>query len=311
MVLSLVLSVVLISQHLDLDGRLFSHISESFNSKIFHTDWHSDLFFPKAFFGGMFISITMTGMDQEMMQKNISCRSLAESQKNMVTFSFVMVIVTLLFLVLGVLIWDYAATQPGLLEALKSKTMLTDELFPTIALNSLGTVSALFFIIGLISAAYPSADGALTALTASFCIDFLGFNNPAKGWTEERSTRVRKIVHISFAFLLLIVMLVLNVVNDRAIIGMILFLASITYGPLLGLFAFGILTKRSVRGWGVVIACCIPPLICYLLRTTAKADTTGQFLGGYKFGNELLIINGLLTFTGLWLISKKAEPALA
>ncbi|HLG02680.1 MAG TPA: sodium:solute symporter [Bacteroidia bacterium] len=305
MLLSLVLSVILISTKLDFSGGVMQHIFESDNARIFNTDWQSGLFFPKAFFGGMFIAITMTGMDQEMMQKNISCKNLGESQKNMVTFSFIMVLVNLLFLVLGVLLWDQAATQPEMLENLTNKNMRTDELFPTIALKQLGTVSALFFIIGLISAAYPSADGALTALTASFCIDFLGFNQPGKFQSEARKMQIRKIVHICFAVILLLVMLVLQAVNDRAIINTILFLASITYGPLLGLFAFGILTRRSVQGWKVVFTCLVPPVICYVLSTIASADKTGDFLGGYKFGNELLILNGLLTFAGLFFISRK------
>ena len=305
MLLSLVLSVVLIAKemHFDFSG-LFKHIAESPNAAVIGHGWKTAGFFPKAFFGGMFIAVTMTGMDQEMMQKNISCKSLGEAQKNMVTFSVVMVLVNLLFLSLGVLIWNHATAHPELSTAIANKTMSSDELFPTIALTQLGTVSALFFIIGLISAAFPSADGALTALTASFCIDFLGFNETSKRRSEAEKTRIRKIVHIGFAILLLFALLVLKIVNDPTIIQLILFLATITYGPLLGLFAFGILTKRSAKGWGVVIACCIPPVICFCLRTIAKNDTTNTFLGGYKFGNELLILNGLLTFIGLLLVSQ-------
>jgi len=172
----------------------------------------------------------------------------------------------------------------------------------------LGTVCGLFFIIGLISAAYPSADGALTALTASFCIDFLGFNHEEKGWTEERRTKVRKQVHIAFSILLFVTLLILKALNDRSIIDLILFLAAITYGPLLGLFSFGILMKqRTVSGPVVVAICILAPAICFLLNfmTTLKSET--PFLGGYKFGNELLIINGGLTFIGLWLISKRTQ----
>lgn len=306
MLLSLVLSVFLITKemHFNFSG-LFKHIAESSNATIFNCDWKSVGFFPKAFFGGMFIAVTMTGMDQEMMQKNISCKSVGEAQKNMVTFSVIMVLVNLLFLSLGVLLWNHALANPEMSAALADKSLLTDELFPTIALQQLGTVSALFFIIGLISAAFPSADGALTALTASFCIDFLGFNDPSKKRTEIEKVRIRKITHITFSVLLLGVLMLLKVFNGPAIIQLILFLATITYGPLLGLFAFGILTKRTVKGWAVVIACVIPPIICFCLRTMAKNDLTGEFLGGYKFGNELLIINGMITFVGLLLISKK------
>jgi Na+/proline symporter len=317
MLVSLVLSVILITRDLDISG-LFSHVVNSEHSQIFNTDWKSGLFFPKAFFGGMFIAITMTGMDQEMMQKNISCRNLGESQKNMITFSFILVAVNLLFLTLGVLIWDFVGSHSELQAALHnpdpSKKMLTDELFPTIALNYLGAASALFFIIGLISAAYPSADGALTALTASFCIDFLGFKNPSKGWSEARQTSVRKQVHIMFAVLLFIAMLVLKAVSDKAIIDTVLFLAAITYGPLLGLFAFGILTKRTVAGWPVIAVCALSPAICFAINYIAAHDaslphkdgaTVFHVFNGYRFGNELLIINGLITFTGLYFISKK------
>lgn len=299
MLLSLVLSVILISDHLDI-ASVFSHVASDEHAVIFNWDWKAGYFFPKAFFGGMFVAITMTGMDQEMMQKNISVKTLGESQKNMITFSFVLVFVNLLFLCLGVLLWDYVAANPDIQAAITGKTMTSDELFPTIALGKLGTVCALFFIIGLISAAYPSADGALTALTASFCIDFLDFNKAEKGWTEERRVRIRKIVHVAFAILLFLVLLVLKAINDKAIIDLILFLASITYGPLLGLFAFGIIMKkRTVSGWLVVLTCLLAPAICYALSYLTKQDKTG-----YQFGNELLIVNGALVFLGLWMISK-------
>lgn len=323
MLLSLVLSVILISREMHFDfGGLFKHIAESPNATIVNHDWKSAAYFPKAFFGGMFIAVTMTGMDQEMMQKNISCKSIGEAQKNMITFSVVMVLVNLLFLSLGVLIWNHAAANPELTAALTNKTVTSDELFPTIALSQLGTVSALFFIIGLISAAFPSADGALTALTASFCIDFLGFNHAANKKSESEKTRIRKYVHVGFAVLLLGALLVLKTVNDAAIIQLILFLATITYGPLLGLFAFGILTKRSAKGWGVIVVSLIPPIICFIVRMLTKDDSLlchffreltnsvgGEpFFGGYKFGNELLILNGLLTFIGLLIISIPINP---
>ena len=300
MLLSLVLSVYLIADHLGIES-ITSAVANDEHAVIFNWDWKSGYFFPKAFLGGMFVAITMTGMDQEMMQKNISVRTIGESQKNMITFSFVMVIVNLLFLCVGVLICSYVAADPELHQSIADGKMVTDELFPTIALGKLGTVCGLFFIIGLISAAYPSADGALTALTASFCIDFLGFNKKEKGWTEQQQVRTRKMVHVGFAVLLYVTLLILKAVSDKAIIDLILFLASITYGPLLGLFAFGILNKtRTVSGWPVVVICLCAPAVSYLLNYFAKQGT----FGGYMFGNELLIINGALVFFGLWLISK-------
>lgn len=325
MLLSLVLSVILIAREAHFGaGQAVHEIVSSPRSSIFVWDWKSPLFFPKAFIGGMCITIAMTGLDQEMMQKNISCRTLGDSRKNMLSFSVVMVLANLLFLVLGVLLWQHADARPELLQALKDKKMITDELFPTIALQQLGTVSAIFFIIGLISAAYPSADGALTALTASICIDFLGFDKTEKGWTDARRTRVRKIVHLSFAALLLLVMMILYFVNDRAIIDQILFLASITYGPLLGLFFFGLLTKRPAAGWGVIVVCLLAPAICFGLDFIASHDAavfaalpkppppgTSIFhvFGGYRFGSELLLINGALTFIGLSIVSRFPSPA--
>ncbi len=306
MLLSLVLSVYLISDHLEIDG-LVNHIFTDEHSQIFNWDWKSSYFFPKAFFGGMFVAITMTGMDQEMMQKNISVKTLGASQKNMISFSTVMVIVNLLFLGLGVLIWDYVAANPEMQAALADGSMSRDELFPTIALGKLGTVCGLFFIIGLISAAYPSADGALTALTASFCIDFLGFNHIEKGWTEERKVRIRKLVHIGFSVLLFLTLLVLKAINDAAIIDLILFLAAITYGPLLGLFAFGIFMKnRTVSGWPIVAICLTAPAICFFLNYFAGPPDAINYFGGYRFGNELLIINGGIVFLSLLAISKRA-----
>ncbi|MCA6362462.1 MAG: sodium:solute symporter [Bacteroidetes bacterium] len=296
MLLSLVLSVWLIADLSGYDlGSLFSTVANDSRSSIFVTDWAHAKFFPKAFFGGAFIAIAMTGLDQEMMQKNISCRSLKEAQKNMLTFSAVLVVVNLLFLGLGVLLWQYANAHGITVER-------SDDLFPTIALNHLGTVSAIFFIIGLISAAYPSADGALTALTASFCIDFLGFNNPQSTRTEAEKKRLRYMVHISFAVLLLLVIVLFKIINDDSVVSKLFTVANYTYGPLLGLFMFGILTKRGTVEKLVPVVCLAAPVICYVLNAYSKA-----WFGGYQFGNELLLLNGLLTFTGLFIISKPGE----
>jgi len=297
MLLSLVLSVFLISRELHLGaGGLVNLIRTSPLSDIFIGDWHSKAFFPKQFFGGMFIAIAMTGLDQEMMQKNISCRSVGEAKKNMVTFSLILVVVNFVFLCLGILLYQYVQAK-----GLTIPQRTTDDLFPTIALKFLGPVSALFFIIGLISAAYPSADGALTALTASFCIDFLGFEEKPQ-WTEEKKTRIRHLVHVGFAALLLAVIVVFRVINNEAVVKQLFRVANYTYGPLLGLFMFGILTKRKVQDKIVPIVCLSAPLICYVVEANSKT-----WLGGYQFGNELLILNGLLTFMGLWIISNNQK----
>ncbi len=296
MLLSLILSVILISKELHLDmSSLITGIRKSPMSDIFMGDWHSKAFFPKQFFGGMFIAIAMTGLDQEMMQKNISCRSAGEAKKNMITFSFILLIVNFVFLCLGILLYQYVQAK-----GLTIPERTTDDLFPTIALKFLGPVSALFFIIGLISAAYPSADGALTALTASFCIDFLGFEE-RKDWDEKRKTQIRHLVHIGFALLLLIVIVVFRMINSEAVVKQLFRVANYTYGPLLGLFMFGILTKRNVKDKFVPLVCLAAPIICYVIDLNSK-----EWMGGYQFGNELLILNGLLTFKGLWFISRKA-----
>jgi SSS family transporter len=297
MLTSLVLSVILISKFFNFGfSDLFHSVSDSPMSKIFNWDWHSPLFFPKAFFGGMFITIAMTGLDQEMMQKNISCKTLKDAQKNMMSFSAIIIVVNLLFLSLGVLLFSFA---------LKNGIAVgnSDNLFPTIALNFLGPVCALFFVIGLISAAYPSADGALTALTASFCIDFLGFNKPGKFEDARKKKNTRYIVHISFAILLLLVIVVFKEINDESVLRKLFTVASYTYGPLLGLFAFGILTKRQTKENLVPFIALISPVICFFLSSYSK-----EWFGGYVFGNELLIINGLITFTGLLCVSRRHDP---
>ena len=299
MLLSLVLSVILICHELNFGfGDMITTIKDSAYSKIIATDWHAKSFFPKHFFGGMFIAIAMTGLDQEMMQKNISCKNIGEAQKNVITFSFTVVLVNFIFLCLGALLYIYVSTK-----GLEIPTRTTDDLFPTIAIKYLGSFSAVFFIIGLISAAYPSADGALTALTASFCIDFLNFEKGQEienKEQEERKIFVRKIVHICFAVLLLLVVIVFWAMNDEAVIGKLFRFANYTYGPLLGLFFFGILTKRNVYDEMVPVVCILSPLLCYFLFTYSK-----QLFNGYEFGNELLIVNGALTFAGLFALSKK------
>jgi Na+/proline symporter len=291
MLLAVVLSVILISHQIHLSGsELFGKIFNGKYSKLVNTDWHEKSYFLKQFFGGMFIAIAMTGLDQEMMQKNISVRTLKDSQKNVIVFSIVLVFINLLFLCLGALLYMY---KDSMSIPFSGKT---DDLFPTVALNYLGIFSAVFFIIGLISAAYPSADGALTALTSSFCIDFLGLKK--KDWSEERKKKVRYMVHISFAFLMLTVIVFFRFVLKKAVIDTLLDVANYTYGPLLGLFAFGIISKSKIKDAFAPIVCLISPFVCYFINANAS-----KLLNGYNFGYELLIVNGLITYFGLWIIS--------
>ena len=293
MLLSLVLSIIFIGNEMHLSfSDLLKRISDSQYSKIIFTDWQPKTFFPKQFFGGMFIAIAMTGLDQEMMQKNISCKTVGEAKKNVLTFSVVLVFVNVIFLLLGALLYEYANNK-GIVLPPK-----TDDLFPTVALNYLGTISAILFIIGLISAAYPSADGALTALTTSFCIDFLGLKENTK-LSERQKTKTRHMVHISFALLLLIVIVIFRLINDEAVINKLFTVASYTYGPLLGLYAFGLFTKIKINDFFVPFVCLFSPVLCYFLN-----EHSINWFNGYKFGFELLILNGGITFIGLSVIGK-------
>ena len=293
MLLGVGISVYIISKELGYSfGDLISTIKKSDYSQIIFTDVNDKRFFVKQFLSGMFITITMTGLDQEMMQKNLSCRSLKDAQKNMISFSLVLVLINLLFLSLGVVLYQYAQ-QKGI--TLPSNS---DELFPTLAIKYLGSFAGLVFIIGLISAAYPSADGALTSLTTSFCVDILGLNKKTE-LDEKKKKRIRYYVHFSFAFLLFLVIVLFNSINDQAVVGKLFTVAGYTYGPLLGLFAYGLFTKNAVKDKWVPVVCVLSPIICYILN-----DNSVQWLNGYKFGFELLILNGIITFIGLVLLRK-------
>ena len=294
MLLAVGLSIYLISKDLQFDFRqLLSSVWNSDYSNMLVTDWHSKQFFVKQILSGAFISIVMTGLDQEMMQKNLSCRNIGDAQKNMFSFSFVLVFVNLMFLFLGAVLYIYSSKHGIEIPA------RTDDLFPMIAIKYLGPLAGLVFIIGLISAAYPSADGALTSLTTSFSIDFLGLDKRAD-LSEERKKRMRYLVHLSFAFLLLLVIVLFRAINDRAVIDKLFTVAGYTYGPLLGLYAFGLFTKFQVKDKFVPYLAVSSPIFCWLL-----SEYSVQLLNGYKFGFELLIINGLYTFVGLWFLRKR------
>ena len=249
------------------------------------------MFFWKQFLGGAFIAITMTGMDQEIMQKNLTCKNIGEAQKNMFWFSLILVVVNLLFLTLGALLYIYSAKTNFPLSE------MSDELFPRLALNELGIAVGIFFLLGITASSYASADSALAGLTTSFCIDFLNFNKKQ----EEQRKRQKFIVHIGFSLLFLIIIVVFREINERSVIDAVLNVAGYTYGPLLGLFSFGVFTKRIVNDKLVPLICVLSPILSYLLSTNSEA-----WFGGYKFGIEILIANGMITFLGLWLVSKKS-----
>jgi Na+/proline symporter len=262
-------------------------------SKIFEFDSvQSTAFFPKQFFGGMFITIAMTGLDQEIMQKNLTCKTLGDAQKNMFWFSITLVIVNLLFLTLGALLFIYCK-QKGI-----TIPQYTDELFPRLAFQELGPLVGILFLLGITASSYASADSALAGLTTSFCIDFLNFKD------KEEKTKLRQkfVVHLCFSVLFLIIILVFKEVNQKTVIDAVLNVAGYTYGPLLGLFSFGIFTSRKVTGKFVPIVCLISPGLSYLLSKNSEV-----WFSGYKIGIEILIINGLITFFGLWVISKRTK----
>jgi len=233
-----------------------------------------------------------------MMQKNLSCRSLSAAKKNIYAFTSVMVLVNLLFVSLGVLLFQYARAK-GLVIPER-----TDDLFPTLALHQLGAFAAVVFIVGLTAATFSSADSVLTTLTTSFCMDLLGMEE-RQDLTEAHRTRLRHKVHVGFAVLLWLVILGFQAINSKAIIDAIFTLASYTYGPLLGLFAFGLFAKAKSNDRLVPLVCCASPLICFVLQQNSTA-----WFHGYRMGFELLILNGLLTFVGLWLIRKDAPKAV-
>jgi Na+/proline symporter len=262
-------------------------------TRVFNFDPKAPGFFLKQILGGAFITIAMTGLDQEMMQKNISVKTLGDSQKNMITFSTIMVLVNFLFLFLGGLLYLYASHN--------RISVSGDDLFPTIALQYLPPAISIIFIIGLISALFPSADGAITALTSSFCIDILGIQRNERLSETQKST-TRKTVHLTFAAIFVACVFVFKFINNKSIITILLDVAGYTYGPLLGLFAFGILTKRRLNDKLAPVICLLAPAICYALQINASS-----VFGNYQIGIEMLILNGAMTFGGLWMVSAKQQ----
>lgn len=295
LVVSVVLCIYYIASDLRLDFTgMVTTISESDLSRMFFFDDVNDKrYFFKQFLAGVFTMIAMTGLDQDMMQRNLSCKNFKDSQKNMITSGISQFFIILLFLMLGVLLYTFTARQ-GIDNPAKS-----DELFPMIATGGYfpGIVGVLF-IIGLISAAYSAAGSALTALTTSFTVDILG----VKGKTEEAVVKIRKRVHVGMAVVMGAVIFVFNLLNNTSVIDAVYILASYTYGPILGMFAFGIFTKKQVRDKYIPVVAIVSPILCYILQRNSEA-----WFGGYQFSYELLIFNALFTFIGLCLFIKKND----
>ena len=287
---SVVLTIFIISKQLDLGiVKMVKAIDENPLSKTFDWDWRSKTNFFKQFLAGLGIVIVMNGLDQDIMQKSLTCKNRTDAQKNLFWFSLAFIVVNLLFLSLGVLLYIFAQRE-GIAVPAK-----TDDFFPLLALNHFGTVAGVLFLLGIVSATYSSSDSALTALTTSFRIDFLHLD-PQK--PESKSTRMK--VHIGFSVLMFLVIVLFRIINDESVVTAVFKVAGYTYGPLLGLFAFGILTRRKVNDRFVPIVGFLSPVLTYIINANSEA-----WLGGYKFGFELLLLNGLIMFIGLLLLTQK------
>ncbi len=303
LVLSVILTIYFICSSLNLGAvEAFETIKNSGYSKIFfYEDFLTNKFHvSKQLLGGIFVTIAMIGLDQDLMQKNLSCKNIGEAQKNMFTFTGIFVIINLFFLSVGALLYVYA-TKNGIPIPLDDVgNPRTDFLFPEIALNHLSIIPAIVFMLGLTAATFATTDSALTALTTSFCIDFLGFDKK-EDVNSAKSIRIRHGVHVLFSVLMFLTVILFNEVNNKAVVSAIFTVASYTYGPLLGLYAFGLFVKsRGVKDKLVPFICILSPAICLFLNQNSKS-----LMGGYVFDNELILINGIITFVGLLFISNK------
>lgn len=291
LVSAVIFTIIAISRSLGWDtGSLIKEIADDSNARIFDWDWRSENNFFKQFIAGMFITIVMVGMDQDMMQKNLTCKNKGEAQKNMIVFSFSFLVTVFLFLCLGVLLYIFA-NKMGI--SIPDKT---DDLYPKLALNYLGLPVGIAFLLGITAAAYSSADSALTALTTSFSVDFLRIDR----YEEDKKQRIRKWSHLLFSVLLVFVILAFKAINNESIVVAVFRVAGYTYGPILGLFIFGMYSKREVNDKWVPLVGISAPILCYFISKYSEV-----ILNGYDFGFELLILNGVITIAGLLIISKK------
>jgi Na+/proline symporter len=290
MLLAVVISIYIISDDLNLSlSGVFETIKESPYSKTWIWDWQSSKYFFKQFFAGAFIAIVMTGLDQNMMQKNLTCRNIKDAKKNMYWLSIILVPVNLMFLSLGVLLYIYAEKNGIAIP------QFSDDLYPTLAIHSFTAFAGIVFLLGIVAAAFSSADSALTSLTTAFCIDFMNLKNKP----EKKQKTIRLSVHIAFSIIMYLIIVIFSKFNDRSIISTVFMVAGYTYGPLLGLFSFGLFTKIKVTdNWLIPVAAVIAPLASYLISIYSQ-----ELFGGYKFGFEIIILNGALMFLFLYLLS--------
>ncbi|MBL7887449.1 MAG: sodium:solute symporter [Flavobacterium sp.] len=302
LVSSVFLTIIFICQSLDFSFvEAFEAVKNSNYSKVFfYEDYLKGNFVVKQILGGMFVTIAMVGLDQDLMQKNLSCKNIGEAQKNMFTFTGIFVVINIFFLSVGALLYLYAEKN-GIAIPMVDDVKRTDLLFPEIAFNHLTMIPSVVFLLGLTAATFATTDSALTALTTSFCVDFLGMDK-AENANNQKTVRTRHWVHIGFSFLMFLVIVIFNSLNDKSVVTMIFKVASYTYGPLLGLYAFGLFMKtKTVHDKLVPIICVISPTICFFI-----SKYSADLLGNYVIDNELIIVNGLITFLGLLIISKPA-----
>ena len=300
LLLTAIATVIVILKNLGMSiPELLSASADEGYTRIWETDINHPKYYWKQIVSGAFITIAMTGLDQDMMQKNLTCKSLRDAQKNVITSSFLFIIVNIIFLTLGAALVYYGTHTPGFDMPLSADgSVLADKIYPAIA-QSLGGFTLICFVLGMVAAGYSSADGTLTALTTTFCYDFLHFDK-RENMSEERQVRYRKTVHIGFALLYLLVIIAFRPFHNDSLINILFDIAGYTYGPLLGLYAFGLFTKWSVKDRFVPIVAIVSPIICYLLKIYSA-----QLFGGYQLGFELLLLNGIITFIGLVLIRKR------
>lgn len=308
LVTSVFLTIIFICNSLNYNfTEAFEAVKNSNYSKIFfYEDYLKGNFFVKQILGGIFVTISMVGLDQDLMQKNLSCKNIGEAQKNMFTFTGIFVIINIFFLSVGALLYLYAEKN-GIAVPMVDDVKRTDLLFPEIAFNHLSIIPAVVFLLGLTAATFATTDSALTALTTSFCVDFLGMDKKSKNYelgitNSKKQEKTRHLVHLGFSFLMFLVIIIFNSLNDKSVVTMIFKVASYTYGPLLGLYAYGLFMKsKTVNDKLVPFICIISPIVCFLI-----SKNSATLFGDYVIDNELIIVNGLITFIGLLMISKPA-----
>ncbi len=302
MLLSVIISIYIISSELNLSfGELAKTISESEYSTIFNWDWNYEKNFYKQFITGAVVAIAMNGLDQNEMQKSLTCRNLKEAQKNIILYSIILVLTNFVFLSLGVLLFVYIQRAEILLSFDEVGIILdTDDIFPQLALNQFNTFAGIVFMLGIASAAFSSADSALTSLTTAFYTDFLNLEN--KGDKEKR--RIRNRINISFSIILICIIMIFRAVNNESVINTVFTIAGYTYGPILGLYAFGLFTKFGVRDKWVPVVAVLAPILSYMLNILSI-----QWFGFY-FGYTLLLFNGIITFIGLWILKVPGNKTL-